>query len=211
MPVPNIPNLPDNYIYISHLPLDEKDKYFIIPNYPDSIQDSLGSNFAQTTALSRSAPVWTYVNSGPRQMQITLRLTRDLLDEANIQNDSVVPALGEDYIDELLRALQAIAVPKYNLENKLVEPPLVAIRFSEEIFIKGIVTGGVTVTYAKPVLTHGKYSQITVSFQVYEVDPYDATTVFKNGGFRGLVRGMREGMNYLPDSTDSGSGTGLGG
>lgn len=195
MPIPNIPNLPDNYIYISHLPLDEEDKYFLIPNYPDSIQDSLGSNFGQTTALSRSAPVFTYVNSGPRQMQITLKLTRDLLDEANTQNNSVVPELGEDYVDTLIRALQAIAVPAYNLKNKFVEPALVAIRFSDEVFIKGVVSGGVTVTYAKPVLVNGKYSQINIAFQVYEIDPYDATTIYKNGSFRGMTRGMRKGFH----------------
>ena len=199
MAIPKIPNLPDNYIYISHLPLDEEDKYFLIPNYPDSIQDSLGSSYGQTTALSRSAPVFTYVNSGPRQMQISIRLTRDLLDEANTQNDSVIPELGEDYVDTLIRALQAIAVPKYNLTNKLVEPPLVAVRFSNEVFIKGIVNGGVTVAYAKPVLVNGKYSQITISFQIYEVDPYDAVTVYKNGGFRGMTRGLRKGFNMEED------------
>ena len=185
--------LPDNYIYISHL--DDDGLYFLIPSYPDSIQDSMQSNFSSTNALSRSAPVWTYINSGPRTMQITIRLTRDMMDEANIQNDSVVPALGEDYIETLIKALQSIALPKYNLDNKYVEPPLVAIRFSNEVFIKGIVTGGVTVTYTKPILTHGKYSQVQIAFQVSEVDPYDATTVFKNGGFRGMVRGMRAGFN----------------
>ena len=191
--------LPDNYIYISHLDIPEEDKYFIIPNYPDSIQDSMNSNFGQTNALSRTAPVFTYVNSGPRQIQISLKLTRDLLDEANTQNNSVVPALGEDYVDTLIKALQAIAVTKYNLKNKYVEPPLVAVRFSDEIFIKGIVSGGVTVTYAKPVLTNGKYSQITIAFQIYEVDPYDAITVYKNGGFRGMTRGMRKGFHLEED------------
>ena len=189
--------LPDNYIYISHL--GDDGKYFLIPNYPDSIQDSLGSNFSQTTALSRSAPVFTYVNSGPRQMQISLRLTRDLLDEANIQNNSVFPELGEDYVDTLIKALQAIAVPKYNLKNKLVEPPLVAIRFSNEVFIKGIVNGGVTVTYTKPVLVNGKYSQVNIAFQIYETDPYDATTVEKNGSFRGVTRGLRSGFHLEED------------
>lgn len=72
--------LPDNYIYISHLrgelsrlnpgtviknggdPVKEvaepiTEPYFIIPTYPDSIADSLGSTFQQTNALGRSAPV----------------------------------------------------------------------------------------------------------------------------------------------------------
>ena len=180
----------DNYIYLYHT-----DEWLLIPVYPDQIADSMKTTFAQTNALSRSAPVYTYVNSGPRQMQITLELTRDMMDEVNIQNGSVFPELGQDYVDTLIKKLQAIAVPKYNLNNKLVEPPLVAIRFSNEVFIKGIVTGGVTVTYYKPILNDGKYSKVTIAFQIYETDPYDATTVAKNGSFRGMTRGMRKGFH----------------
>lgn len=191
--------LPENYIYISHIADAEEDKYFILPNFPDSIQDSMGSNFSQTNALSRSAPVYTYVNSGPRQMQITLQLHRDMMDSVNENNATVEVELGEDYVDTLIKKLQAIAVPKYNLNNKLVEPPLVAIRFANEVFIKGIVTGGVTVTYVKPILNGGKYANVTVAFQIYEIDPYDATTVAKNGSFRGMTRGMRKGFHLEED------------
>lgn len=192
--------LPPNYIYISHLELPEEEKYFILPNFPDSIQDSMQSDFASTNALSRSAPVYTYVSSGPRQMQITLNLHRDLMDSVNADvNNSVVVELGEDYVDELIKVLQSIAVPRYNLANKLVEPPLVALRFSNEVFIKGIVTGGVTVTYAKPILNGGRYANVTVAFQVYETDPYDASTVMKNGSFRGMTRGMRKGFKMEED------------
>lgn len=189
--------LPDNYIYISHL--GDSGEYLILPNFPDSIQDSMQSDFSSTNALSRSAPVYTYVNSGPRQMQITLNLHRDLMDSVNQGVATVEVELGDDYIDTLIKKLQAIALPKYNLNNKLVEPPLVAIRFSNEVFIKGVVTGGVTVTYNKPLLNGGKYANVTVSFQVYEVDPYDATTVAKNGSFRGVTRGMRKGFHLEDD------------
>lgn len=157
----------------------------------------MGSDFTSTTALSRSAPVYTYANSGPRQMQITLDLHRDLMDEANFGISNIKLVDGEDYVDTLIKKLQAIALPKYNLTNKAVEPPLIALRFSDEIFIKGIVTGGVTVTFNKPLIrssTGTRYARVTVSFQVYEVDPYDATTVAKNGSFRGMTRGMRKGF-----------------
>ena len=189
--------LPENYIYISHL--GDDGEYFILPNFPDSIQDSMQSDFSSTNALSRSAPVYTYVNSGPRQMQITLNLHRDLMESVNSGVATVEVELGDDYIDTLIKKLQAIALPKYNLSNKLVEPPLVALRFSNEVFIKGIVTGGVTVTYNKPILNGGKYANVTVAFQVYEVDPYDATTVAKNGSFRGVTRGMRKGFHVEED------------
>ena len=39
-------------------------------------------------------------------------------------------------------------------------------------------------------------SALNVLFTVCEVDPYDSTTVFKNGSFRGLTATLREGMAY---------------
>ena len=185
--------LPDNYIYISHL--GDDGEYLIIPTYPDSIQDTMQSTFASQNALSRSAPVWTYSNSGPREIEISLDLHRDLMDDANIGVSNITLEDGDDYIDTFVKKLQAIAVPKYNLSNKLVEVPTVAIRLGNEIFIKGIVNGGVNVTYAKPLLTDNRYSQVKVAFKVYETDPYDASTIAKNGSFRGLTRGMRKGFN----------------
>jgi hypothetical protein len=69
------------------------------------------------------------------------------------------------------------------------------IRFSNEIFIKGVVTSGIAITYEKPILRNGKYASIKLSITVAEVDPYDATTVFQNGGFRGVVQSLKKGMN----------------
>ena len=157
------------------------------------------STFTPTTALGRTAPVYTFSNSGPRTVQIELPLHRDLMDDVNIGVSNSKLGEGEDYVDNLLRALQAIALPRYNLQNKAIEPPLVAIRISNEIFIKGIVTSGISVTYEKPILSNGKYASIKVSITVTEVDPYDATEVFKNGGFRGVVKSLRKGMNLEED------------
>ena len=211
--------LPNNYIYISHLrgelsrlnpgtviknggsPVKDTEEaitepYFIIPTYPDSIADSLGSTFQQTNALGRSAPVWTYSNSGPRSVQFSFKFHRDMMDEYNVGVSNYIPKDGEDYVDGLIHALQAIAVPKYNLSNKLVEPPLVAVRISEDIFVKGIVTNGVTVNYEKPLLMpNGRYAVANVQFTVSEIDPYGSTTVFQNGSFRGMVKTMKAGFN----------------
>jgi hypothetical protein len=185
--------LDDNYIYISHL--DEKFQFWKLPAWPDSVSDTMQSNFAVTNALGRTAPVYTFSNSGPRTVQISLPLHRDIMDEVNIGVSNVYLGEGEDYVDNLLNALQAIAVPKYNLQNKAVEPPLVALRLSNEIFIKGIVSGAIGVTYTKPILSNGKYAKIDISITISEVDPYDATSVFKNGGFRGVVQSLKKGMN----------------
>lgn len=186
--------LPDNYIYISHL--GDNGEYLILPTYPQQIADTMKSTFQETNALSRSAPVFTYSNSGPRSVQISLELTRDLMDDYNINSSNIKLEPGEDYVDVLIKKLQSIAVPKYNVNNKAVEPPMVAIRLGNEMFIRGVVNGGVTVTYQKPILANNKYSQVAVTFTVYETDPYDATSISKNGSFRGLVRGMRKGMGF---------------
>ena len=187
--------LPDCYLYISHL--DEDHQYWMLPGYPDSVTDQMSSNFSDSTALGRSAPVYTFSNSGPRSVNISLKFHRDMFEDINksIHPDKL-DDLDEDMAESFIHAIQAIAVPKYNLSNKAVEPQLVALRLGREIFIKGIVSGGVSVTYGKPILINEKYAEITISFTVSEVDPYDATTVFKNGSFRGLTASLRKGMNF---------------
>lgn len=187
--------LPDNYIYISHL--EENSQFWRLPCSPESITDTMTSSFQSTNALGRSAPVFTYSYSGPRTVQINLKLHRDMMDEVNIGVSSASLGYGDDYVDSLIRALQSIAVPKYNLSNKAVEPPLVALRLSNEVFIKGIVNGDIGLTYQLPILSNGKYAQVELSLTVTEVDPYDATTVFQNGSFRGLVNTLKaSGMGF---------------
>jgi hypothetical protein len=117
------------------------------------------------------------------------------MDDVNIGISNTALGEGEDYVDNLIKALQSISLPKYNLTNKAVEPPLVALRLGNEIFIKGIVSGPIGVTFGKPILSNGKYAKIDLSLTVTEVDPYDATSVFKNGGFRGVVQSLKKGMN----------------
>ncbi len=185
--------LPDCYIYISHLDLPEENKYWQLPCYPDEVTDNMQSTFSDTTALGRSAPVYTFSSSGPRTIQISLNFHRDMFEE---MPTNVVPKVGEDKAESFIHAIQAIAVPKYNLSNKAIEPPLIAIRLGREVFIKGIVSGGVSVTFGKPILVNEKYATMKVSFTVSEVDPYDSTTVYQNGSFRGLTATMRRGMHF---------------
>lgn len=183
--------LPDCYLYISHL--DEDYQYWQLPGYPDEISDSMGSTFRDTTALGRSAPVYTFSNSGPRTIQLSLKFHRDMFEE---MPSNVAPKDGEDKAESFIHAIQAIAVPKYNLSNKAIEPPLVAVRLGREIFIKGVVTSDVSVTFGKPILVDEKYAEIQISFSISEVDPYDATTIFQNGSFRGLTATLRSGMSF---------------
>lgn len=189
--------LPDCYLYISHL--DEGYQYWMLPGYPEKVTDQMQSSFQENSALGRSAPVYTFSNSGPRTVQINLSFHRDMFEEINrflYPNGSDKFTDGDDMAEKFISALQAIAVPKYNLSNKAIEPPLVAIRLGREVFIKGIVSGGVAVTYGKPILSNEKYAIIDISFTVSEVDPYDSSTVFKNGSFRGLTATLRTGLHF---------------
>lgn len=183
--------LPDCYLYISHL--DEDYKYWQLPGYPDEVSDEMRSSFVETTALGRSAPVYTFSSAGPRSVNIKLNFHRDMFED---MPSNVNPLNGEDKAESFIHALQAIAVPKYNLSNKAIEPPIVAVRLGREVFIKGVVTSGISVTYGKPILVNEKYATISISFTISEVDPYDATTVFKNGSFRGLTATLRSGMHF---------------
>jgi hypothetical protein len=186
--------LPDCYIYISHL--DEDYQYWMLPGYPEEVTDDMASNFQSTTALGRSAPVYTFSNSGPRSVQIRLNFHRDMFEEINKFNGNNKFEDGDDMADKFIKALQAIAVPKYNLSNKAIEPPLVAVRLGREVFIKGVVTSSISVTYGKPILVNEKYAVIQIAFTISEVDPYDSTTVFQNGSFRGLTATLRNGMHF---------------
>ena len=79
----------------------------------------------------------------------------------------------------------------------MVDPPMVAIRFGNEIFIKGIIQGGVTVTYKLPILDNNKYSQVEIGFTITEIDPYDAETVAKTGSFRGMSQTLEKRLGRI--------------
>jgi hypothetical protein len=187
----------NNYICILHL-LSEKPEtwgepiYAVIPQWPEQIADSLSSSFGQTNALSRSAPVFSYKNSGPREVQISLDLHRDMMDEANYCISNLPIEDKDDYVDALVKALQAVALPNYHDESSEVVVPMVAVRFGDQLFIKGVVDGGVTVTYSGLLLSNNKYSKINISFKVYEIDPMDARSIAQVGSFRNISKSYND-------------------
>lgn len=173
----------ENYIYLYHTKT-----LIAIPTYPKTLSDSMSVEFSTASPLSRSAPIFSYVKSGPREVQITLDLHRDMMNDVNVLSSNLkVPNLqDEDYVDIMVKQLQSIALPRYSSAEKMVNPPLIAVRFGQELFCKGVVTGGVSTQLSGPILRTDKYAEISVSFTISEVDPYDATTVSRLGGFRGL-------------------------
>ena len=176
-----------NYIYLYHT-----DKFIIIPEYPETIMDNMTSSFTSTQALSRSAPVFTYEYSGPRVVNFTLELHRDMVNDLNITAGNTnlksnVVSQTDDYVDTLIKELQSIALPRYNVNNRAVIPPRVAVRFGNELFISGVVTSTISCVYNKPILSNGKYAKVSIGFTVSEYDPYDATLVSQLGSFRGIT------------------------
>lgn len=174
-------NMIDNYIYLYHI-----NQFIVIPTFPDSITDTMSVNFNKSTPMSRSAPIYSYSDSGPRSLQISLDLHRDMMTQINKDVSTIPVVVGDDYVDTLIKQVQAIALPAYGASEKLVDPPMIAVRFGNDIYIKGVVTGGVSVTYAAPILDNNKYAHVQVSFTVEEIDPYDAQSVALTGSFRGL-------------------------
>lgn len=170
-----------NYIYFYHL-----NKFVLLPVYPDTINDSSSISFQSSTPLSRSAPIQSFSSAGPRTVQLSFDLHRDLMRITNYNVSNVDLPLTDDYIDYLVNQLQAMALPRYSASQKMVDPPMVAIRLGNQIYCKGVVSSGVSTTYRPPILPDGKYAQVSVAFTVTEVDPYDAEYVWDNGSFRGL-------------------------
>lgn len=179
----------DNYIYLYHT-----DTWLVLPEYPDSVSDSMQSTFSETNALSRTAPIFAYSNSGPRTVQIQIHIHRDMLDDVNVDVSNLKLEVDEDYVDALIRNLQAIALPSYQAAEKMVNPPMIAVKLGEEIFVKGVVKGSVSIEYQKPIMVGNRYAQCTLNFTVYEIDPFDAESVSQLGSFRGITSQFKNGI-----------------
>ena len=183
----------DNYVYMYHT-----GTLLALPTYADSITDVMSVNFVSSTPLARSSPIYSYANSGPRQLSFTFNLHRDMMQAINYGVSNLDTTINDDYVDYLINSLQACAVPEYSATDKMVNPPMVAVRLGNDIFIKGVVLGNVSVTYELPILTTGKYASAKVSFVVAEVDPYSADTIQVAGSFRGLSTSLERNVYKNP-------------
>lgn len=185
-------NIIDSYIYFYHLADSKTGSFIVLPSMPGSITDTLQATFNQSSLLSRSAPIFTYASSGPRSIQVTLRLHRDMMQLANYGTSDFNIDIGDDYIDTLIKNIQAIALPRYDSTSKLVDPPIVALRFGNEVFIKGVISGNLSITYSGPISSDGKYNVVDLSFNISEIDPIDATIIQQVGSFRSIPRTLEK-------------------
>ena len=212
----------ENYIYLYHI-----DTFLVLPSYADSVTDTMSVSYSSSTPLSRSAPIYSYQSSGPRSVQVSFDLHRDMMTQLNegISNaslansvlsspnaDSISQTSGgsyeltnyreDDYTDFLIKAIQAAALPSYSSSQKMVNPPIVAVRLGSDIFIKGVIAGSVNLTYKYPILSNGKYSNVSITFSVNEVDPYDAETVVRTGSYRGITTNLERRLYKAVESSN---------
>ena len=112
----------ENYIYLYHTK-----KFILIPTFPESISDSMSASFSPTTPLARTAPIQSYTGSGPRTVQVKLNLHRDMMTQINygasnalkvtydsLGRSTVGDNFADDYVDVLIKEIQAIVYPNYN-------------------------------------------------------------------------------------------------
>ena len=122
---------------------------------------------------------------------------------SNLKSETV-DFTGSDYVDILIKYLQSVALPKYknySTGQKSVIPPMVAVRFGDDIFIKGVVTSGIQVNYEKPILWNNKYAQVSITFTISESDPYSADDVIAEGSFRGITAAFKNGIYAANDDS----------
>lgn len=195
----------ENYIYLYHTGV-----FILIPTYPESVSDSMSANFSPTTPLARTAPIQSYTGSGPRSVRVRLELHRDLMTQINtgasnalktiyqkMGRDTTSENYADDYVDILVNNIQAIAYPTYNDAARQVDPPQIAVRFGNDIFIKGVVSGTISIEKSGPILADNKYAMITISFDVTEIDPQSAQTVSLIGSFRGDTKDLDNRFNGI--------------
>ena len=191
----------ENYIYFHHTRLG-----IIIPVDPDAISDSTSASFPSSTPLSRSAPIYSYQNSGPRSVGVNFTVHRDLCNEYN--------NLSQDAVDLLINNLDQAVLPDYNSAGKIVNPPVVSLKLRDDIFIKGIVTT-MSHTFSLPIINYNgknKYAVVGFNFSVQEVTPYSASILPRIGQYRnvsGIITGSTGTANT--GNADNGSGDNSGG
>ena len=197
----------ENYIYFYHT-----DTLILLPNAPESISDQQGANWSSTSILGRSAPIQAYSYSNARSVTINLNFHREMLKQSNsanlYNNPKNLAGWGNDYIDYMTNMMYGSVIPNYATSAKMVDPPLVAIRFGKQIYCKGTISN-VQVTYDGAILRDNNYSHITIGFTVTEVNPYDAITAMGVGGVRSdgaILMNTDLGRNYNIGKNNSNNG-----
>ena len=84
----------------------------------------------------------------PMMKQINTSTTQFKLKSDNL-NRNTEEILQDDYVDLMINQLQSIALPNYAASQKMVDPPIIAIRFGNAVFCKGVVIASVPYKFGK--------------------------------------------------------------
>lgn len=162
-----------------------------LPLSPDGVQDSNSANFSSQSILSRSAPVYSYISTGPRTISVTMKLHREMMDNMDMSSYNVnqnshltlsAVARKRGSLEVLMECLQLAVVPTYTNSTTVI-PPKVTLKL-HNLKITGVVKS-VQSTWNLPIV-NDKYAMITHSITIEEIDPYDSASILRLGGNRGI-------------------------
>lgn len=181
-----------NYIFAHHI--GDKGKLYRIPIYPRNIQDTLTPNYRESQTLARTAPIQSWVNSGPRTLSFSIDVHRDYDYYKGRNGDK-----GEKMADfsELLDEYQAINLPNTS-EATIIKPPRVTVKIGSNSKGGHRITGVPTITVLeKEPIIDGVYQSATITITVKELIPYSEKDVSSLGNARGIKLYQNSNGYYL--------------
>ena len=169
-----------------YIEIDGNTYYF--PCFPASYSDSSSSSISQLNPLGRSEPFQIYSNSGPRKVDVSFEMHREMfvyrtMGGSGARYDASNTNAEFDEMDILINALQSAVYPKTEGSGDYTIVPKVRLVLGNNCRITGIIDGSVSVSWNGPINPNKKYSMASVSFGVVEVtgNPKTHEWVLANG------------------------------
>ena len=141
------------YIIIGYDNSGTYGQLYYFPCFPDSFSDSCQSNFTSQNPLGRSEPFQIYQNSGPRVVNVSFKMHREM---AHVTS-----------ISKLVAAVQSTTYPRVLGSSDTVVPK-VKLVIGNACSIVGVIEGNVNVEYSDTINKNWEYNMVTLSFSVTE-------------------------------------------
>jgi hypothetical protein len=123
---------------------------YYFPCYPESYTDNHSVSVNAQNILGRSEPFQIYSNTGPRTVNVSFKMHREM--------NHITP------IDTLVAAIQSAIYPRE--EGSL--PPRVKLTLGNNCYIEGLIPSGVDVTWSEVINKNSQYNMVDLSFSVVE-------------------------------------------
>ena len=130
---------------------------YYFPCYPESYSDNYSANISSVNVLGRSEPFQIYNNGGPRKVDVSFEIHREMY------------LRGRTYLDELVKALHSASFPKGD-DSILPKVTFAIINKTGgyQCYIHGLIDGGASVQWKGPINEWGTYNMVSLSFSVIE-------------------------------------------